>query len=66
MGNPNKMLWPITDSVPTRGGVTIGKLILREAVSPDKIWMEQDSGEGGEFSAAAVEAVLQAFYADNF
>lgn len=49
--------------------IHIGTLTLRwpgYGGDPTKMWIEQASGEGGEFSVEQVEAALQAFYAEHF
>ncbi len=52
----------------TRFSLRIGSITLSEAYHNDgtSICLEQDDGEGGDFSVASLEAVLQKFYADNF
>lgn len=44
----------------------VGSLAVRRGITPATIWIGQPGGEGGEFSEAEVEAVLQKFYAENF
>jgi len=50
----------------------VGSLILRPSYAnePDKVWIERaegpSAGEGGDFVAAEVEALLQAYYAEHF
>lgn len=34
--------------------------------SADKIWIQRDNGEGGEFKEAELEKVIAEFYDDNF
>lgn len=47
---------------------TIGSLTLRPAYGndPEAVWIEQESGEGGNFPVVDVEAALQAFYKEHF
>lgn len=49
-------------------GIRVGSLTLRGAYSgePDRIAIYQESGEGGDFPVADVEALLQAYYKANF
>jgi hypothetical protein len=45
----------------------IGSLTLSEGYGgPEFIQIKQDSDEAGDFTVEAVEALLQAFYAENF
>lgn len=55
------------DEIEPIGRIVIGTLTLEEGYGGrDKIAITQADGEGGDFPVAAVEAVLQAFYKENF
>lgn len=47
--------------------IRIGSLTLREGYGgPGRIAIYQDGGEGGDFPAADLEALLQVYYREHF
>lgn len=48
------------------GEFTVGDYTLREGMERGKVWIEHESGEGGDFTAAKVEEAIAAFYKEHF
>jgi len=48
--------------------IIIGRLTISEMNIPagESVWIEHESGEGGEFRKDLLEPVLQKFYDENF
>lgn len=46
-------------------GVQVGAFNIRYQ-RPGKVWIERESGEGGEFDTEKFEAVVRAFYGEHF
>lgn len=44
----------------------VGTFTLRPGVEPGRIWIECESGEGGDFDPAKLEKVIAAFYKEHF
>lgn len=49
-----------------REGIVIGRYTIKRGVEPGKVWIEHESGEGGDFPEESLEALLHEFYCDNF
>lgn len=47
-------------------GVQVGRFTLTPGWQPGHVWVYADGGEGGEFAASDLEAVIEAFYRENF
>ena len=58
---------PTTTAGMIQPGFRIGRYTLRDGYSgADKVWIGSPGGEGGDFSAEALEALIAKHYADNF
>ncbi len=59
----------ITESIDRTNAVEVGKFTLHPCIDyPDgskSVWIEDESGEGGQFPAKEFEKVVQEFY-DRF
>lgn len=44
----------------------VGTFTLRPGRTPGRIWIERESGEGGDFDPAELEKVIAAFYDEHF
>lgn len=51
------------ENLPT---IKFGKFTIVELPDADKIWIEYETGEGGEFSRAEFEKVIKDFYREKF
>src|SRR5688500_17013866 len=45
---------------------TVGAYTLCEGRQQGKVWIEHETGEGGDFTASKVEAAIAAFYKEHF
>lgn len=52
--------------VEPRAEVVVGDFILSKGVSPGRVWIARDSGEGGDFKTSDLEAMIRDFYNENF
>lgn len=51
----------------TRGEeYTIGKYTIRPGMETGRVWIETETGEGGDFDPAGLEKVIATFYKKNF
>ena len=47
--------------------IVLGNFVIRPSrSSPEKIWIEKDDGEGGEFDASLFRRAVEKFYDENF
>lgn len=50
-----------------RPGFVIGDIVIRESYGErDNVWLERPGGEGGDFPAAEIEALLIKYYEEHF
>lgn len=56
-----------TDDVPKAlKFIVIGGFKLCEGRAPEKVWIETNRGEGGDFPIADIEALIREYYNANF
>lgn len=55
---------------PTADEIVLKTLLIRPGMASGSVWLERinvrEAGEGGDFDIAAVDALLSAFYDENF
>lgn len=60
----------ITDAIDQTNTIEIGEFTLHPCIDyPDgskSVWIEEASGEGGQYPALALEKVIRRFYDENF
>ena len=65
-GAPDASSQFIADAKQQGEGVTVGPYTIKRGMMPGNVWIEHESGEGGDFDAEALAAVIGEFYAANF
>jgi hypothetical protein len=64
MGEPPQIGHPTADEI------ILKTLLIRPGMAPGSVWLERinvrEAGEGGDFDIAAIDALLSAFYDENF
>ena len=62
-----KKQYPMTIAGTTRAGFRVGGFTLYDGYGGvDSVWIEGGGGEGGDFPAAKVEALIAKFYKEHF
>lgn len=60
----------ITDAIDRTNTVEVGEFTLHPCVDyqdgSKSVWIEEASGEGGQYPTLALEKVLRRFYDDNY